>query len=59
MLLGKLLGVEPAVVWGLQALAGMELGTGWGYSSREALAVLGGAGQFVTVVKGLVTAVKG
>ena len=54
----KMLVTALVAVWRLPMLAGIELGTSWGYSSKVALAGLGGRGEFVTVVKGFVTAVK-
>lgn len=54
----KLLVTAPVAEWRLPMLAGMKLGTSWGYSRKEALAGLGGSGGFVTVVKGFAHAGK-
>ena len=54
----KVLVTALVLAWRLSMWAGTELGTGWGYSTEEALAGLGGGGGFVKVVKGFVTAVK-
>ena len=43
---------QPVAVWRLSVLAGIELGTSWGCSSKEALVGVGGEGECAIVVKG-------